>query len=134
MLRSTLLALSTVAGSVNAYIYSISTPPAVIAGQSLPVTLNTSIYIQNYDDFGIIWGVTDPRYTCDGCVGRKIGYTNLVGDGAPEIPPSGSFTLDVLIPELHPKGDFVFVAGIPYLVGASGVTDIKYFNSSITIS
>jgi necrosis-inducing secreted protein 1 len=64
--------------STFAYIYSISTPEAGKVGQPIPVTLNTSIYIQNYDDFGVIWGLAPPNFQCEGCVGPKLGYTNLV--------------------------------------------------------
>lgn len=61
----------------SAYIYNMTAPATGASGESVTATLYTSIYIQNYDDFGIVWGLT-PRITCDNCVGQKLEYTNLV--------------------------------------------------------
>lgn len=60
-----------------AYIDNISAPTSASAGQSVPVSLHTSIYIQNYNDFGVIWGLSQPAIWCPNCVGLKIGYTNF---------------------------------------------------------
>ncbi|KAL1844013.1 hypothetical protein VTK73DRAFT_2682 [Phialemonium thermophilum] len=118
----------------GAYITSVVVPATAHAGDTIQATLTTSIYVQNYDDFGVIWGVGPPQPLCPECVGRLIGYTNLVGEGAPTVPASGNFTVDVTLPpDLH-AGSVGITAGIPFLVGASGETGIKYLNASIVIS
>ncbi|KAH8895719.1 hypothetical protein GQ53DRAFT_31280 [Thozetella sp. PMI_491] len=136
MVSAKSLALATLASlpSTMGYIASMKAPATASPGQTIQVTLTDSIYIQNWDDFGIIWGIQNPTYMCDGCIGTRIGWTNLFGDGATTEPPSGDWTVDVTIPETQPTGNFVLNAAVPYLVGASGVTDIKVLNASITIA
>ncbi|KAI0106496.1 hypothetical protein GGR51DRAFT_517897 [Nemania sp. FL0031] len=121
--------------SASPMIGSISAPATAAAGDNITVTLNTSIYIQNWEDFCIIWGLNSPRAGGQDqygvYVGQQIGYTNLYGT---DIEQLNSFTLDVTIPENYPAGDWLLVAAVPYLVGASGTTSLRAFNSTISIT
>ncbi|KAI1326804.1 hypothetical protein F5Y16DRAFT_399922 [Xylariaceae sp. FL0255] len=117
-------------------IYSLSTPKTAAAGATIKATLNTSIYIQNWEDFNIIWGIASPAYGglgSDGviAVGTQIGFTSLYGTNVEEL---NSFEIDITIPKTQPTGDWLVVAAVPYLVGASGELGINAFNSSITIT
>ena len=81
MLSFKLLGLAALAGLPSAvgYIYALTAPSHASPGQQIRATLSESIYIQNWDDFGIIWGLLPAAWgSCAGCVGSKIGYTNLV--------------------------------------------------------
>ncbi|CAJ2507199.1 Uu.00g083850.m01.CDS01 [Anthostomella pinea] len=122
----------------SAYIASISTPPTAAAGSSVTATVHTSIYIQNWVDFGIVWGLASAQYggqASDGTIyiGTQVDYTTLYGTGV-EDSSRNSFTVDVPIPADWPAGEWLLVAAVPFLVGASGLTDVEAFNSSITIT
>ncbi|KAI1425897.1 hypothetical protein F5Y12DRAFT_713776 [Xylaria sp. FL1777] len=122
--------------SASPLISQINTPATVIAGENMTVTLNTSIYIQNWEDFSIIWGLAPTNFGGQGSdgeiyIGTQIGYTNLYGT---DIEKLTSFTVDVAIPESQPAGDWLLVAAVPYLVGASGSTNLRSFNSTINIT
>ncbi|KAI0427100.1 hypothetical protein F5Y09DRAFT_41790 [Xylaria sp. FL1042] len=135
------LTAATVAGllplaSASPLISQMNTPPTVVAGDNMTVTLNTSIYIQNWEDFSIIWGLAPTTVGGQGSngeiyVGTQIGYTNLYGT---DIEKLNSFTVDVTIPESQPAGDWLLVAAVPYLVGASGSTNLRSFNSTIKVT
>ncbi|KAI3321943.1 hypothetical protein HD806DRAFT_502379 [Xylariaceae sp. AK1471] len=122
--------------SASATIGSLSTPATATAGETITVTLGTSIYIQNWEDFSIIWGLTSPKVGGQGAdgtiyIGTQIGYTALYGT---DIEKLNSFTVNLTIPENQPAGDWLLVAAVPFLVGASGLTDLHSFNSTITIT
>ncbi|KAI8627682.1 hypothetical protein F5Y19DRAFT_161903 [Xylariaceae sp. FL1651] len=122
--------------SASATIYALSTPSTAAAGQTIQATLNTSIYIQNWEDFSIIWGLASPQYggqAADGTiyVGTQVGYTALYGS---DIEKLNSFTVDVTIPANQPAGDWLLVGAVPFLVGASGLTSLHSFNSTIKIT
>ncbi|KAI1284774.1 hypothetical protein F5Y07DRAFT_347666 [Xylaria sp. FL0933] len=120
--------------SASPLISKMNTPPTVVAGDNMTVTLNTSIYIQNWEDFSIIWGLAPTTLSGQGSeiyVGTQIGYTNLYGT---DIEKLNSFTVDVAIPESQPAGDWLLVAAVPYLVGASGSTNLRSFNSTIKVT
>ncbi|KAI1482974.1 hypothetical protein K445DRAFT_321672 [Daldinia sp. EC12] len=116
----------------SAYITNIATPASAKAGDTVPVTLTAAIYIQNWDDFGIVWGVKPDSWDCgrDVCVGRRISYTSLYPNNQPK---PGQFTIDLTIPDDLQPGDYNIVAAIPYLVGASGLTQIQGHSANITI-
>jgi hypothetical protein len=128
------LALAALPAAVLAKIDSFDPPATAAAGSTISVPLRTSIYIQNWDDFGIVWGISPPSWKYDGCVGTEISWTNLHGSDAPEVPAGGEFTVDVKLPESYKAGDYIFYAGIPYLVGASGLTGYTYLSSNITLT
>lgn len=113
----------TFASGAAAYINSMSAPASVQRGQAFTAQLNSSIYVQNYDDFGVVWGLAPPNLNtsaCVGCVGRRIGYTNLFGDKADvQVPPSGTVGVQVTVPADQAPGEYLLIAGASYLVGVS---------------
>ncbi|TLS24974.1 hypothetical protein PpBr36_06927 [Pyricularia pennisetigena] len=128
-------ALSFAAGAA-AYINGMSAPATVQRGQAFTAELNSSIYIQNYNDFGVVWGLSSPNVdagACPGCVGRFIGYTNLFGNAADvKVPPSGTVGVQITVPADQSPGQYKLVAGASYL--ASGVTGFNYFNATIQVT
>ncbi|KAI0851546.1 hypothetical protein F5Y00DRAFT_230059 [Daldinia vernicosa] len=116
----------------SAYITNIAAPASAKAGSTVSVTLTAAIYIQNWDDFGIVWGLAPEAWDCGDivCVGRRVAYTSLFPDNQPQ---PGQFTIDVPIPDSFTAGDYKLVAAIPYLVGASGMTQIQSHSANITI-
>ncbi|KAI0490518.1 hypothetical protein F4859DRAFT_11180 [Xylaria cf. heliscus] len=135
-LTATALAALLPLASASATIGSISTPATVAAGDNITVTLGTSIYIQNWEDFSIIWGLAPTRFGGQGSdgqvyVGTQIGYTPLFGTDTEKL---NSFTVDVQIPEQQTPGDWLLVAAVPYLVGASGSTGVRAFNTTINVT
>ncbi|KAI1115904.1 hypothetical protein F5Y14DRAFT_449709 [Nemania sp. NC0429] len=122
--------------SASPMISALSVPPTAAAGSTITATLSTSIYIQNWEDFGIVWGLTSPRVGGQGpdgivYVGSQIAYTPLYGT---DVEKLNSFAVDLAIPASYPAGDWLLVAAVPYLVGASGSTGIRSFNSTIKIT
>ncbi|KAK9414096.1 hypothetical protein SUNI508_02195 [Seiridium unicorne] len=118
--------------SASAYIYNMSAPETAVAGSQVTATLDTSIYVQNYVDYSITWGIKPSTWDCgeDICVGTQINFTAIYPDSV----PLNSFTVDVTIPDTLSAGDYQLVAAIPYLVGASGLFDVHAFSSNITIT
>ncbi|KAI0128983.1 hypothetical protein BJ170DRAFT_623648 [Xylariales sp. AK1849] len=118
--------------SASAYIYNMTAPSTAVAGSKVVATLETAIYIQNWDDYAIIWGIAPESINCgeDICIGQQIDYTPLY----PNSPELGNFSVEVTIPAKLAEGDYQLVAAVPYTVGASGLTAIHAFNSSIIIT
>ncbi|KAJ2986534.1 hypothetical protein NUW58_g4977 [Xylaria curta] len=117
-------------------ISKLSTVPSVVAGENITATLDTSIYIQNWEDFSIIWGLAPKQFGGQGpdgniYIGTQIGYTPLYGTNTAKL---NSFTVQVTIPENQPAGDWLLVAAVPYLVGASGSTNLRAFNTTINVT
>ncbi|GAP90566.1 hypothetical protein SAMD00023353_5000550 [Rosellinia necatrix] len=117
-------------------ISALVTPATAVAGENITATLRTSIYIQNWEDFGIVWGLTSPKVGGQGpngeiYVGPQIAYTALYGN---DVNKLNNFTVELAIPENQPAGDWLLVAAVPYLVGASGFTAVRSFNSTINIT
>ncbi|KAL8284374.1 hypothetical protein RB597_001614 [Gaeumannomyces tritici] len=138
-LLNTILALAAAAAPAAAYIDGLTSAPATAsAGQTITATLHSSIYIQNFDDYGVVWGLAPASINqgnCGTCVGRRIGYTNVFGPQAGvTVPPNGDFDVSVTIPEGTQAGQYALVAGASYLVGASGVTGFHLYNKTITIA
>ncbi|KAI8952225.1 hypothetical protein F4801DRAFT_234020 [Xylaria longipes] len=141
MLSTKSLAVTALAGllplaSASPMISSLHTPATVLAGDNITATLNTSIYIQNWEDFSIIWGLAPTQFGGQGSdgniyVGTQIGYTPLYGTDTAKL---NSFIVDVTIPESQPAGDWLLVGAVPYLVGASGSTNLRAFNTTITVT
>ncbi|WWC61229.1 uncharacterized protein I303_103809 [Kwoniella dejecticola CBS 10117] len=119
--------LSSILPLASAKIYHISLPEQALPGENITVTVSSSSYIQNWDDFGIIWGLVGENHGCEGCVGQEIGYENLYGNNT-----LGNSTYSVQLPNTTTRA-YTFVAAVPYLVGASGETGIHYFNQSINL-
>lgn len=102
----------------SAYITNLAAPESAQLGTNITVTLTQGIYIQNWDDFGIVWGLSPAYVDCGDivCVGRQVSYTPLFPD---HVPQPGNFTVDVPIPDTFAPGNYKLVAAIPYLVGVS---------------
>ncbi|OTA67770.1 hypothetical protein K449DRAFT_319022, partial [Hypoxylon sp. EC38] len=102
----------------SAYIANLDAPSSAKAGSTVTATLTATSYIQNWDDYSIIWGLAPDYMDCGDivCVGRQISYTALYPDNE---PPLGNFTVDVPIPDSFSPGNYKLVAAIPYLVGVS---------------
>ncbi|KAI1768071.1 hypothetical protein GGR53DRAFT_34479 [Hypoxylon sp. FL1150] len=117
----------------SAYISSMTAPATAKSGSNITVTLTASIYVQNWDDFGIVWGLAPDTWNCGDitCVGQRIAYTPLFPD---HVPQPGNFTIDVPVPESFDAGNYNLVAAIPYLVGASGMTLIQNHTAAIEVT
>lgn len=107
--------------SAGPMISKLTAPATATAGDNITVTLGTSIYIQNWEDFNIAWGLAPKQFGGQGSngeiyIGTQIGYTTLYGTGLSKLP---NFTVDVTIPENQPEGEWKLVAAVPYLVGVS---------------
>ncbi|KUI53797.1 hypothetical protein VP1G_01130 [Cytospora mali] len=128
------LAAATLAAAPTAmgYITGFTAPATGTAGSNVTATLQTASYSQNWDDFGIVWGLSTPEYACDTCVGTQIGFTTLTGKEGLTYPYT--FTESVTIPAGTSAGDYILNAAIPHLVGASGTTGFSYYTANITIS
>lgn len=62
----------------DAWIYAIAAPSTAAVGSTFTVTISNGLHIQNYQNFGIIWGFQQPPYE-DGVTGEfELGWTNLV--------------------------------------------------------
>ncbi|KAK7984785.1 hypothetical protein PG988_002407 [Apiospora saccharicola] len=119
--------------SASAYIYGMEAPASAVAGSTIQAKLLTSSYVQNFVDYSVIFGISAagggscaPQI----CIGSQIAYKNFY----PEQVPLGNFTIDVTIPKNTPAGDSVLTAAIPFLVGASGVTQVHAFNATIAVT
>lgn len=105
----------------SAYISSMTAPATAKAGSTITATMSASIYVQNWDDFGIVWGLAPQEWNCGDivCVGQRIAYTPLFPDN---VPQPGNFTIDVAVPKSFSAGKYNLVAAIPYLVGVSNIS------------
>ncbi|KAI1630672.1 hypothetical protein F4809DRAFT_647171 [Biscogniauxia mediterranea] len=139
----TLLATALVAapGLASAYIQQMTAPATAAAGSTVTVTLGTAIYIQNWDDLSIAWGLADPAWggeSADGniYIGTQVGYTALYPDRVPDdgAGSQNSFAVDVDIPAGQAPGDYLLVAAVPYIVGASGSIAVRAFNATISVT
>ncbi|KAI1135195.1 hypothetical protein F5Y05DRAFT_416502 [Hypoxylon sp. FL0543] len=117
----------------SAYLSNLEAPASAKAGTTVTATLTASSYIQNWSDFGIVWGLAAAAMDCGDivCVGQQVSYTPLYPDHVPQL---GKFTVDVPVPDSFSPGDFKLVAAVPYLVGASGMTQVMGLYANITIT
>ncbi|KAI1096665.1 hypothetical protein F5B19DRAFT_740 [Rostrohypoxylon terebratum] len=117
----------------SAYITNVAVPESAKPGSTVKATLTAASYIQNWVDYGIVWGLAPASVHCDKvvCAGRQIDYTNLYPDNQPK---PGKFSIDVKIPSDMSKGDYQLIAAIPYLVGASGQVSVQGHAANITIT
>ncbi|KAI1098405.1 hypothetical protein F4804DRAFT_126130 [Jackrogersella minutella] len=117
----------------SAYITGMTVPATAAAGSTITATLTDSIYIQNWDDFGIVWGLSPDYVDCGDvvCVGRRIAYTSLFPGNEPQ---PGNFTIDLTIPSDFEPGNYNVIAAVPFLVGASGMVQIQGHSANITIT
>ncbi|KAI1266512.1 hypothetical protein F5Y18DRAFT_425756 [Xylariaceae sp. FL1019] len=115
---------------------SLSTPSTVAAGSSIKATLGTSIYVQNWEDYNIVWGIAPAALhvgvgTNNPAIGTQIAYTPLYGTDTEKL---NNFTVEVAIPATQPAGAWQLVAAVPYIVSASGQMGINSFVSNITVT
>ena len=75
---SVLSAPTPVTGLSTRRVVGFTAPASATAGANITTTLQTEIYIQNYDSFGLIWGLRSAQETgCTGCVGEFSVFTDL---------------------------------------------------------
>jgi hypothetical protein len=55
----------------------MTAPGSASPGQNITAVLHTEGYIQNLDEFGVIWGLKSANLTCPECVGQRISYNDL---------------------------------------------------------
>lgn len=81
-----MLSIKTIAGALaslaffqgaSAYISSVTPPSTGVIGSTIPVAIETSLYIQQEVDFGIIWGLYNFGAVCDDCIGEQIDFSNI---------------------------------------------------------
>ncbi|KAI0118559.1 hypothetical protein F4776DRAFT_259231 [Hypoxylon sp. NC0597] len=132
-IKSLLATVATALPLASSYIVNLDAPASAKAGSTVTATLTAASYIQNWDDFGIVWGLAPDYMDCGDivCVGRQVSYTALYPDNEPQL---GNFTVDVPIPDSFSPGNYKLVAAIPYLVGASGMTQVQGHSVNITIT
>ncbi|KAI2470836.1 hypothetical protein F4781DRAFT_159470 [Annulohypoxylon bovei var. microspora] len=132
-IKTTLASALAAAPLSSGYITNVAAPESAAAGTTVTATLTASIYIQNWNDYGIIWGLAPASVDCGDvvCVGQQIAYTSLYPNNEPQ---PGTFTVDVAIPASMGAGDYNLIAAIPYLVGASGEVGIQGHSANITIT
>ncbi|KAL7422209.1 hypothetical protein Q5752_002855 [Cryptotrichosporon argae] len=134
MLRSALaLAVLALAAAPHAAarIYNLSAPATVRSGDDVTAVLYNENYIQNWDDFGIVFGLLPAAINCTTCVGELVAYYNLY-DNATYPPLSRNYTFTFPVPVSN--GSYLLKAAVPHLVGASGVTLLNYFSTEITVT
>jgi hypothetical protein len=77
-IKSLAVAVLAAAPIAMAKIDSVKVPAEATAGSNITATMQTSIYVQNYDEFGIVWGLQKPAdATSNEAIGTKIGFTPL---------------------------------------------------------
>ncbi|ORY32254.1 hypothetical protein BCR39DRAFT_523584 [Naematelia encephala] len=127
-------ALTALLPLTSARIANITVPSTLRAGGNFTATVYTEDYIQNWTDFGIIWGIKRPSLaSCRECLGDMLSYNDLFSDkGFPQL--DGKATFQVPLSKDWGEGRWILVAAAPYLVGASAETQIRYFTQNITVT
>ncbi|KAI0169568.1 hypothetical protein GGR52DRAFT_573632 [Hypoxylon sp. FL1284] len=131
-IKSVFASVLAVAPFSSAYLSSLKAPETVKAGTTMRANMTATIYIQNWDDFGIVWGLAPVDMNCgdEVCVGQRIDYTPLF----PKVPELGTFSTPVKVPDTITPGTYNLVAAIPYLVGASGLTAVQNHTTEIKVT
>lgn len=75
--KSLAAAALALAPTAMGYITGFNAPSTATAGSNITATMQTAIYVQNWEDYSIIWGLSIPENSCETCVGTQIGYTTL---------------------------------------------------------
>lgn len=57
---------------------NMTAPDMAFPGQNITAVLHTEGYIQNWDGFGVIWGLKGSNIPCPDCVGTRISYNDLL--------------------------------------------------------
>jgi hypothetical protein len=95
-------------------------PATVAAGSSITASFKTAIYIQNWEDFSIVWGLERPSVPPSAdevYIGQQIDYTTIYPDHRAEV--GVDYKVDVKIPENMTPGEYRLFAAVPYLVGVN---------------
>lgn len=72
-----LTGLLALAPSTLGRIANISFPATAYLGETIQVNVTEEIYIQKWDDLGVMFGLQAPQYKCGTCVGQGEWYENL---------------------------------------------------------
>lgn len=102
----------------SAWITAMTAPSEATAGSAINATFTTAIFIQNWVDYGIIFGLAPTSSDCSSCVGTEVGFVTLDGTEGAAYPYT--FDESVTIPAGTSAGDYYLKAAIPHLVGVSG--------------
>lgn len=70
------LSLLAVAPAALGRITNITFPATATAGDMISAQVTNQNYIQNWDDYGIAFGIARPQYACAECIGQRIYYFN----------------------------------------------------------
>ncbi|KIR24954.1 hypothetical protein I307_06170 [Cryptococcus deuterogattii 99/473] len=112
---SAVFALIVLSASVSAKIYHVSVPDQASPGETITATLSSASFIENWDDFGVIWGL----------------LMSIFCSKDPSYPTQlGNVSFQVTIPDTT-TGSYTFVAAVPHLI--SGETGINYFTQAIEL-
>ena len=65
------------ASGATAYITQIRTPASAAIDSTFKVDITEGIYIQNWEDFGIVWGLTTKDHVYPNAAGSEIGFTDI---------------------------------------------------------
>ena len=76
-IKSLAAAAFAVAPSAMAYITQISVPESAAIDSTITADITEAVYIQNWDDFGIVWGLTSPGNEYPDTAGYEIGFTDV---------------------------------------------------------
>ncbi|KAI9638595.1 uncharacterized protein MKK02DRAFT_42993 [Dioszegia hungarica] len=121
-----------------ARIANFSFPSTAYLGENLLVNVTTEIYVQQWSDLNVMFGFQSKAYRCGTCVGQGEWYENLYGNSdytGTNGTELASYTISVPVaPYLNTSLEYVLVAAVPYIAGASGTTGIRYFNQTITLT
>ena len=76
-IKSLAAAALALAPSAMGYIVKIATPSSAALGSTFTVDVTEGIYIQNWDDFGIVWGLSTSKNLYPNTAGFEIGFTDV---------------------------------------------------------
>jgi len=139
----TLLASALVAAApAAAELGSMSSPDSATAGKTIDVTFVPASFPENFDDFGVAFGLASPGMfyataaECEGqvCTTAYIGTLLTWQDLYQKVVLGTNVVSKVTIPSSTPAGDYVLVAAEVYNSGASGLTTERYLFQNITIA
>ncbi|MCJ1330519.1 hypothetical protein MMC10_007204 [Thelotrema lepadinum] len=133
-IKSLSAAALALAPSAVAYITQIQTPSSAAIDSTFTVDIQEGIYIQNWEDFGIVWGLSTPKNVYPNTAGSEIGFTDVKNSSEYVETGNLKYQAQVTIPDFWEAGASVLVAQIPYLVGASGEVGFYNFTNNIDIT
>jgi len=108
-----------------ARIVGIQSPTSVVYGKSLKVTVLTQDYVQNWEDFAIVWGYSTEGSTS---ITTYVATDDLVSQGHSN---TGTGQFIARVPAPTTSGSFQLVAAVTYATGAADNVGLAFFNATI---